>query len=149
MLGERCQVRTSLDAKGRIGLPARLRHKLKDAGIDALVLTCVDGGIRAFPPEYFAERIEGPYAERDPFDPSAQAYFHAVLADAEDCTVDGQGRVRIPARLRDDARLTKEVIVISVMQWLELWDPDEWEAVRARAKSDYTRIRSTPPPSTS
>lgn len=142
MLGERCQVTTTLDGKGRLALPARLRHRLKDEGIGALVLTCVDGGIRAFTPGYFAERVEGPYMERGPFDADAQAYFHAVLADAEDCSVDSQGRMRIPARLRDEAGLDKEVVVISVMQWLEFWDAEVWAKVRAQAKKDYARVRA-------
>lgn len=142
MLGERCQVTTTLDEKGRIALPARLRHKLKEAGIDALVLTCVDGGIRAFAPQFFAERIEGPFQDQDPFSPNAQAYFHAVLADAEDCAMDQQGRVRIPNRLRDDAGLERDCVLISVMQWIEIWSPERWNEVRSRAKLDYARVRA-------
>lgn len=134
-----------MDDKGRIALPARLRHKLQEAGVDALVLTCVDGGIRAFTPEYFAQRIEGPFHDRDPFDPTAQAYFHAVLADAEDCGLDNQGRLRIPTRLRQDAGLERECVLISVMQWIELWEPSRWEQVRGQAIADYARVRQQPP----
>ena len=148
MLGERCQVSTSLDDKGRIALPARLRHKINDAGIESLVLTCVDGGIRAFTPDYFAQRVEGPFQDRDPFDPVAQAYFHAVLADAEDCAVDPQGRLRIPNRLRQDAGLDRECVLISVMQWIELWDPARWEATRQQAIHEYARARKQALPAT-
>ncbi|MCB9761942.1 MAG: hypothetical protein H6739_19110 [Alphaproteobacteria bacterium] len=145
MLGERCQVTTSLDGKGRISLPARLRHKLNDEGINALVLTCVDGGIRAFTPRYFAERIEGPFNDRDPFDPDAQAYFHAVLADAEDCAVDAQGRLRIPTRLREEAGLEKECVLISIMQWFELWEPERWAETQSSAKRSYAQARTSRP----
>lgn len=135
-----------MDDKGRIALPARLRHKLQEAGVDSLVLTCVDGGIRAFTPEYFAQRVEGPFQDRDPFDPAAQAYFHAVLADAEDCGLDAQGRMRIPPRLRQDAGLERECVLISVMQWIELWEPARWEQTRGQAIADYARARQQPPP---
>lgn len=135
-----------MDDKGRIALPARLRHKLQEAGVDTLVLTCVDGGIRAFTHEYFAQRVEGPFQDRDPFDPTAQAYFHAVLADAEDCSIDAQGRMRIPSRLRQDAGLDKDCVLISVMQWIELWEPARWEQTRGQAIADYARARQQPPP---
>ncbi|MCB9796200.1 MAG: hypothetical protein H6741_26180 [Alphaproteobacteria bacterium] len=107
------------------------------------MLTVVDGGIRGFTPQFFADRIEGPFEDMDPFDPDAQAYFHAVLADAEDCAVDAQGRIRIPTRLREEAGLEKELVLISIMQWIELWDADRWAETRADAKQAYKRSRST------
>ncbi|MED5370460.1 MAG: hypothetical protein VX899_05585 [Myxococcota bacterium] len=141
MLGERFQLTSSLDNKGRLALPARLRTQLQEAGIDELVLTCVDGGVRAFTPEDFATRIEGPYADADPFDPDAQAYFYTVLADAESCRIDGQGRIRVPTRLREQAGLIKEVKVLSMLRWVELWNPSNFAAVQAKAREDYRRRR--------
>jgi len=134
MLGERCQVSIKLDDKGRIALPARIRHKLRDAGINALVLTYFDGGIKAYTPAWFEKRIEEPIAERDPFDPEVQVLHHAVLAEAEDCSVDGQGRVRIPARLREQCFLGDECVLISILDWVELWSPERWESRRAEAQ---------------
>jgi len=133
MLGERCQVTIKLDDKGRIALPARLRRKLKEAGINAVVLTFFDGGIRGFAPAHFVDRIEGPIAERDPFDPDTQLLHHAVLAGAEDCPVDGQGRIRLPARLREECELGAEVVLISILDWIEIWPPARWEARRRQA----------------
>ena len=133
MLGERCQVTIKLDEKGRVALPARLRRKLKEAGINAVVLTFFDGGIRGFSPTHFVERIEGPIAERDPFDPETQLLHHAVLAGAEDCPVDGQGRIRLPARLREECGLDSEAILISMLDWIEIWPPERWEARRKQA----------------
>jgi MraZ protein len=134
MLGERCQVSIKLDDKGRIALPARLRHKLKDAGINALVFTYFDGGIKAYTPAWFETRIEGPIAERDPFDPDVQVLHHAVLAEAEDCSVDGQGRVRIPSRLLEACGLSDECVLLSILDWVELWSPERWEARRIEAR---------------
>ena len=142
MLGERFQLTSSLDSKGRLALPARLRTQMVEASIDELVLTCVDGGVRAFTPEDFATRIEGPYVDADPFDPDAQAYFYAVLADAETCKVDGQGRIRIPTRLREQAGLVKAVKVLSILRWLEIWNPSNFAAVQAQSRQDYRQNRS-------
>ena len=133
MLGERCQVTIKLDEKGRLALPARLRRKLKEAGINAIVLTFFDGGIRGFAPAHFVERIEGPIANRDPFDPETQLLHHAVLAGAEDCSIDGQGRVRLPVRLREECGLGSEVTLISMLDWIEIWPTERWEARRKQA----------------
>lgn len=133
MLGERCQVTMKLDEKGRIALPARLRRKLKEAGINAVVLTFFDGGIRGFAPSHFVERIERPIAERDPFEPETQLLHHAVLAGAEDCSVDGQGRIRIPQRLRDECGLDGDAVLISILDWIEIWPRDRWEQRRKQA----------------
>jgi MraZ protein len=133
MLRERCQLTIKLDDKGRIALPARLRRKLKEAGINAVVLTFFDGGIRGFSPAHFVDRIERPIAERDPFDPETQLLHHAVLAGSEDCPVDSQGRIRLPPRLREECELGTEVVLISILDWIEIWPPARWEARRRQA----------------
>ena len=142
MLGERCQVSIKLDDKGRIALPARLRHKLKDTGINALVLTFFDGCIKAYTPSFFAERIEAPIADRDPFDLEVQLLHHAVLAEAEDCSVDGQGRVRIPIRLRDECGLDGDCVLISILDWVEIWPLDRWEKRRREAREEREQLRT-------
>ena len=143
MLNERCQVTTSLDAKGRLALPAKLRHKLEEQGIDALVLTCdVDGGLKGFTLDYWQEHVEGPMRNRSPFDRSAQPYLYAILADAEDVSVDRQGRMRVPARLRGRAGLERELVFVSIMDWIELWAPQAWEARQSRARHAYDSQQS-------
>ena len=141
MFGEYCQVRSTLDAKGRLGLPAKLRHAIGSEGIDVLVLNCVDGAIRAFTPGYFRDRVEGPFRERSPFDPEAQSYYYTVLADAESCNIDGQGRIRIPQRLQELAGLDRECVVVSIMDWVEIWNPEQWEEARKRASFGFARGR--------
>ncbi len=145
MLGERCQVEIKLDGKGRIALPARLRKRLKDEGIEMLVLTCYDGGIRGFLPADFEERVERPIAALDPFDPEAQDLHHTVLAGAEDCPVDAQGRLRVPAHLRDEAGLTRDCVLHSLLDWIELWDSEAWAARRAAARAAREERRQRRP----
>ena len=62
--------------------------------------------------------------------------------------MDPQGRLRIPNRLRQDAGLDRECVLISVMQWIELWDPARWEATRQQAIHEYARARQQALPAT-
>ena len=64
-----------------------------------------------------------------------------MLADAESCRIDGQGRIRVPTRLREQAGLIKEVKVLSMLRWVELWNPSNFAAVQAKAREDYRRRR--------
>ena len=145
MLGERCQVEIKLDAKGRIALPARMRKRLQDEGIKKLVLTFYDGGIRAFLEEDFRTLVEDPVRQLDPFDPEAQDLHHTVLAGAEDCPVDSQGRLRIPAHLRDEAGITRDIVLHSILDWLEIWDLQAWRARKAEARRGRAERRRRRP----
>ncbi len=146
MLGERCQVDVKLDDKGRLALPARLRKRLKDEGIGALVLTYYDGAIRGFTPQYFEERIESRIGDMDPLAPGAQELHHAILAVAVDCNVDSQGRMRIPTHLRREAGLDREIVLHTVLHWVEIWDRERWLARRVEVlKNRATRQQYQPP----
>jgi MraZ protein len=133
-----------LDGKGRIALPARLRHKLRDAGIHGLVLTTFDGSLKLYPPEYFRAHVEEPIARMDPFDAQVQILHHAILAGATDCPVDKQGRLRIPAELREEAGLEAgcEVVLISMLDWIEIFEKRAWQERRAFARTHRNRARA-------
>lgn len=133
MLGERCQVTIKLDDKGRIALPARLRRKLKEAGKNELVLTYFGEGIRGYLPEYFSEHIEGQFQSRDPFAAETLDLQVVFLGGTEDCSIDGQGRVRIPAPLREEAGLDGDCVLISALDWIDIWPLERWRERRRLA----------------
>ncbi len=130
MRTRRCQVTVKLDEKGRIALPARLRKDEDGGDVQGLVLTSYDGAIRAYSPEDFERCVEGPIRELDPFDPRSIELQHAFLACAEDCKVDSQGRMRIPEGLREEAGLRREVVLHTMLEFIELWDAERWQERR-------------------
>ncbi len=98
--------------------------------MDGLVLTFYDGAIRAYRPEDFERCVEEPIAKLDPFDPRSIELQHVFLACAEDCKVDTQGRLRIPEGLREEAGLSREVVLHTMLDFIELWDSDRWKERR-------------------
>ena len=100
------------------------------------------GGIRQFM-DYFREEVEGRIQGKDPDDPEVEDYVHAVLAGAESCSLDKQGRVRLPSRLRDDAEIDRECIVISLLNRIEIWQPEAWSKRRSEARDSRRRRRGT------
>ena len=100
MLQVRCQASATVDAKGRVALPAPLRRALVVADVHSLVLTFHRGAIWGWTPEEFERTVERPLASADPFNVEVMDFAHALLAPAQDVEVDKQGRTRIPAPLR-------------------------------------------------
>ena len=112
----------TLDAKGRISMPAKLR---KDMG-DIFVLTKgLDGCLFAFSKgEWlnFEEKLKSlPLSDKN-----ARNFVRFFLAGATECEIDKQGRFLIPNNLREAASLEKEAVIIGVGTRLEIWDKSIW-----------------------
>lgn len=119
----------SLDAKGRVILPARFRDQLESA----FVTSEVDGCLALWPPEEFEGRSQemkakwrGTPADRN----QARAFF----AGAQDASPDKQGRVAIPPALRAFARLEREVAVTGAWDHVEIWDAATWQETKRRGE---------------
>lgn len=111
----------SLDAKGRLILPSRLRTRL---GTRFFLTAHLEYCLALWPLETFQAEVESREAEAiDTWTRNAVREWFAKVAEVEQ---DTQGRVLIPAELRDYAALGREVIVIGVHNHVELWSPDRW-----------------------
>ena len=114
-----------LDPKGRISLPGRFR----EAFADGAVLTLgQDGCLFCFPRAEWTARA----AEiRD------RAYARMFFGKAESLTLDGQGRLLIPQRLRNEAGIGKEAVVLGVSDRMEIWDRSAHERYEAAHAGAY------------
>lgn len=144
MLRVRCQAHCTIDDKGRLALPAPIRRALDEAQERSLVLAFHKGAVWGWTLPVFEQRVEGPLAEADPFDAEVVDFAHALLSTAQDVEVDGQGRIRIPPTLRDLAALSRETVLHSIVDRLEVWDKDAWES-RFKSALERTAERSGMP----
>jgi MraZ protein len=112
-----------LDAKGRMSLPARFREALADGGF---VTLGQDGCLYVFP---LAEwnRMRGEVKTNLLADPETRHYERMFASAAERIDLDSQGRFVVPLRLRGRAGVTREVVVIGVLDRMEIWDRATWE----------------------
>ena len=116
-----------LDPKGRISLPARFR----EAFADGAVLTLgQDGCLFCFPrAEWEARAAE---VRNLPLsDAQGRAYSRLFFGKAESVDLDAQGRLVIPARLRAQAQIHKEAVVLGVFDRMEIWDRQAHERYEA------------------
>lgn len=126
----------TIDIKGRLIIPARLREGLGDKFI---ITKGLDSCLFAYPQEEWAvleQKMRSlPFTRAD-----ARAFVRFFFAGAIECEIDKQGRVLIPANLRDYAGLGKEVVVIGVSSRVEVWSKEQWEKYNSESASSVEEI---------
>ena len=75
----------------------------------------------------YRESIAARTADIDPFAPRGADFLRAVVSTNQTLTIDGNGRVLLPASLRVLAAIERDVVAFSMAGWFELWDKDRWE----------------------
>ena len=107
-----------LDPKGRISLPARFRAAFDEG---AYLTLGQDGCLFAFPRAEW-ERRSREVRDLPLSDTSGRAYARMIFGKAEEVDLDGQGRLLIPQRLRTEAGIDKEAVIVGVLDRMEIWD---------------------------
>lgn len=113
----------SIDAKGRIIVPAKFRE---DLGEEFVVTLGLDGCLFLYPDSEWREFVE--QLKHLPGNRQARQLQRYFLAGATTCEVDKQGRILIPAKLREHAKLEKEVVFVGVLGKIEIWSKELWDA---------------------
>jgi MraZ protein len=118
------EYRHTVDAKGRIAVPARFRAQLAGG---AFVSRWIDACLAIFPRDAW-DLLAARVASLPVTDSSARTFSRFVFSGAFEVEVDRQGRVLVPANLRDWAELRGEAVVVGSRDHVELWSPDRWAA---------------------
>lgn len=113
----------TIDAKGRLIVPAKFREALGD---EFVVTRGLDDCLFVFPNEgwkVFEEKLSTlPVANKN-----ARRFARFFLSGAATVELDKQGRILIPATLREYGALEKEVVFIGVANRVEIWSKERWE----------------------
>ena len=113
----------SLDAKGRLIMPAKLRQ---DIGEKFVVTKGLDGCLFAFSTQEW-ENFEQKLKSLPLSNKNSREFTRFFLSGATECEIDKQGRFLIPNNLRKSANLIKDIIIIGVGTRIEIWNKEEWE----------------------
>ena len=124
-----------LDDKGRLFLPAKFRDQLSEG----LVVTRGQERCLSVWPRPAFEQLAQQAQEAPVTDRAVRDYTRLLFAGASDDQPDKQGRLSIPPMLREYASLSRDVVVIGVVNRLEIWDAGRWQEysdAREQAFSD-------------
>ena len=126
----------TLDSKGRVIIPSKLRN---DLGEEFVITKGLDSCLFIYPKEEWKiieEKLKTlPLTNRD-----ARAFIRFFFSGATECTLDKQGRVLIPANLREHSKLEKDAVIIGVATRLELWSKEEWNNYTDEDNLSYDAI---------
>lgn len=116
----------SVDAKGRMAMPARYRERLLESCGGRLVVTVDrDHCLLVYPlPEW--EIIEAKLNDLPSLNNQARLLQRLLIGHATELDMDAQGRILLPAMLRDFAGLKKKAVLIGQGKKFEIWDEGTW-----------------------
>ncbi len=127
-----------LDDKGRLFLPAKFREELAEG---VVVTKGQERCLFVFPVPEFARVTEAlsqaPVTQR-----AVRDYGRVFFASASDEVPDKQGRITIPAGLREYAGLSKDCVVIGANTRVEIWDTASWERYLADREQTFADLET-------
>ncbi len=116
------EYRHSIDEKGRLTIPAKLRYEL---GEQFVITRGLDMCLAIYPKEEW-NNIINKYKEL-PQTKDVRNFMRIFLSSATTLEFDKLGRINIPSPLVEFANLTKDCIIIGVNDRLEVWSQENWQ----------------------
>ncbi len=126
----------SVDVKGRTIVPAKLREGL---GETFVITRGLDGCLFGYSDkewEKFEEKMQSlPLSNQD-----SRKVVRFFLSGATQCEVDKQGRILIPANLREFAGLEKDIVFIGAANRIEIWNKEKWDECNAEYSGNMDEV---------
>ena len=131
----------SIDAKGRISIPAKLRKFVSPAANDTFVLTrgslqCIN----IYPMDYWNELVASKLDKLNSFDPEDTKFMRLFLQEAAEDQFDTQSRLLVSKKLTDYAEIEKDVIILGMNKYIEVWNPKLYEEYLKEIEEPYETI---------
>jgi len=122
----------SIDAKGRLSIPARFRDVLNTStSINSLIITSYyEPCLVAYPLEEY-HKFESEINKLSSLNKDVRVLIRKICYGAHECEIDSHGRMLVPPILRNYAHLNKDVLLIGVLNKFEIWDKEVFETYEA------------------
>ena len=129
--------RYSLDDKGRLMIPARVRIEV--TGSLMILTRGIDDCLWLFPPDEWKAIAENLIATTSPFQEKARLIQRRILAPAHEIEIDRSGRIIVPQILREYAGLRKECTILGMLKYLEIWDEEKYLAYLEKNEDQFKK----------
>lgn len=124
------------DVKGRLFLPAKFREEL---GEKFVATKGLEECIFVYPLHEWTQ-LEAKLKQLPLAKAEARAFVRFFFAGACELECDKQGRVLLPGKLREYAKLDREVAIIGVATRVEIWNKDAWQEYNGQAQQHYAAL---------
>ena len=129
-----------IDSKGRVSVPASFRDLVQVTGDATVFITrhplSTPRCLEAYPQAAWKE-ISHKLLNLNRFDQNVMRLEHLFVGSAHRCDIDAQGRILIPATLRESAALGKEVVFVGAADRFRIFDRAAWEEALEDAAATF------------
>jgi MraZ protein len=129
------EYRNTLDEKGRILFPAKLRSEL--TGNVLVVTQSLDRCLWLFTPEEWKAVSSKLMDSASPFNEKNRLVLRRFIAPAQEIEFDRSGRLSIPQSLREYASLSKDCVLLGVNKYIELWDAESYKTYLEQSEASF------------
>ncbi len=126
----------TIDSKGRLAVPAKFRGALSDGGV---VTRGLDGCLAIYTSEEW-QKLANKISALPMTDSNVRSFQRFMLSGAMAIDVDKQGRVVLPAYLRQYAGIKSSVVVAGLSQRIEIWDQAKWRDMSKSVEQDSNEV---------
>ncbi|HEX2868883.1 MAG TPA: division/cell wall cluster transcriptional repressor MraZ [Ignavibacteriales bacterium] len=131
----------SIDAKGRVSIPAKLRKYVKPEANDTFVMTRgVEQCIVVYPLDQWKELVDQKLSTLNEFDRKEAMFLRSFLQRASEDTLDSQSRLLVPQNLIEYAGIEKEVFILGAIKKIEIWNPAVYEKYLSSQPETFEEI---------
>ncbi|MDC7127045.1 MAG: division/cell wall cluster transcriptional repressor MraZ [Spirochaetales bacterium] len=129
------EYRNNLDEKGRMLIPSRLRTQIPGS---CLVLTRgIDKCLWVYTPEEWSRISTIILESSSVFKSRTRLLQRRIIAPAQECELDKSGRINIPPSLREAAGLSREVVLLAMEKYMEIWDTETYDQYLNESEEDF------------
>jgi MraZ protein len=128
----------TIDAKGRIIVPARFRDVFHSGGSDGLMITGMDQCLFGYTFDEWS-RIEKRILSLAEKSDTMRRFRRVFIGGAFACTMDKQERILIPQSLRAYSALDKEIVLVGVLDHFEIWSKENWDKENLNLEADLQK----------
>lgn len=130
----------SVDSKGRINIPAKLRKYVSPDANDTFVITRgFEKCLFVYPLDEW-NKLEQSIRGLSPSDSKHRFFTRTLLQYATESQLDGQARIIIPQQLLQFAGIKDEVLILGVLERIEVWNPKFYEEYLKSQAEDYETV---------
>jgi len=128
----------SLDGKGRVIIPASFREAL---GEDfTITINPNKTAIAIYPKEMWDKQLEV-LSQINPMDRVGMQYQRYVMSVSfSGNSMDAQGRVLVPSKLRSKIGLTRDIVFVGLNRYIEIWDAEVYAKMEAQTEEDFENL---------
>ncbi len=131
----------SLDNKGRVNVPAKMRKSISPDANDTFIITRgTDKCIVAYPMNEW-KNYEEKFSRLNQYDEKDRFFLRMILAWSDEVEIDGQQRVTLPKKHLEYAGITEgKVTIVGMIDHIEFWNPEEFEKYLSGHTESYEEV---------